>query len=412
METAMDRQGVYCIAVFIIAVAGLHAPAVASSTITANQLADLCESMETAITDVSMQFEFSDDPPRTEADIPGPGVSIYPGPRQYRYATAIPFSERFVLEESAAVIGLGYHYDHVQKSSYNGRIGKHLTIGGSQGNTPSGLISPRKPPVDAMLSLSPLAFSVMRFSMSNITQNKPLSSFLRQEEWVNIDTTVRDVDGFRTIRVDLLTGSRPGAEDTAVWARVYFSVDHAYTPVRYEHMTGGKAESNKVSLAFEVTSLREIAGGLWLPTSGCIRDPDQPRVSRFKVDGEIAINQGLTDKDFDIEFPGGTVVQDELLGLSYVVKPSQQELDAWLENESAIAKITSRDRTVPAKDAMPVPTDVKTQTDTPRSTAPRERTPAARLGANHVKLALIASVALLGLVTVLFARKALLRKRA
>jgi hypothetical protein len=99
--------------------------------------------------------------------------------------------------------------------------------------------------------------------------------------------------------------------------RIYFSADHNYTPVRYEYMRGELAD-----LIFEVQSLEKVGEGLWFPSSGVIYVAGQERVNAFKTTSKILVNQGLTDKNFDIEFPPGTRVADEIKNTEYVVSPA------------------------------------------------------------------------------------------
>ncbi|HIJ67196.1 MAG TPA: hypothetical protein HPP51_02795, partial [Planctomycetes bacterium] len=127
---------------------------------------------------------------------------------------------------------------------------------------------------------------------------------------------VRQVDGFNTIRADLLThflyeGSR------LVYMRVYFSVDHGYTPVKFEHMKG---RGLFVALSANVEFLEEVAKGVWFPNSGTFTVPCSDRVSTYQATGPIIVNQGLTDEDFDIDFPVDTKVHDEIQDKKYTVK--------------------------------------------------------------------------------------------
>lgn len=98
--------------------------------------------------------------------------------------------------------------------------------------------------------------------------------------------------------------------------RIYFSVDHGYTPVKFEHMKG----PDKVALSVNVESLEEVAEGVWFPGSGTNTVPDSDRVGTYQAISPILVNQGLTDEHFDIDFPVGTEVYDEIQDKEYVVK--------------------------------------------------------------------------------------------
>ena len=98
--------------------------------------------------------------------------------------------------------------------------------------------------------------------------------------------------------------------------RIYFSVDHRYTPVKFEHMKG----RGLVALSVNVESLEEVANGVWFPVIGTFTIPGSDRVSTYQATGPILVNQGLTDEHFDIDFPVGTEVYDEIQDKEYVVK--------------------------------------------------------------------------------------------
>ena len=99
--------------------------------------------------------------------------------------------------------------------------------------------------------------------------------------------------------------------------RVYFSVDHGYTPIRYEYMSGLEP---KVSLTIDVHSLQKVAPGLWFPSEGVVIDPEDDHLEAYIATDKITVNQGLTDKHFDIDFPLGTKVWNGITGVKYVVE--------------------------------------------------------------------------------------------
>jgi len=63
---------------------------------------------------------------------------------------------------------------------------------------------------------------------------------------------------------------------------------------------------------------------LWFPTGGMIYCSDEERVDAFQVIGDVAINQGFTAENFDIEFLVGTDVHDEIQDRTYIVEAPQQ----------------------------------------------------------------------------------------
>ena len=154
--------------------------------------------------------------------------------------------------------------------------------------------------------------------MSNVTDKLPLSVILRRhKELVRLDNNVEKVNGFNTIRADFLQ-----EWTKQVCIRVCFSVDHGYTPVRYEYISKGKP-----GLTFDVGALEQVAEALWFPSSGLIKTTDSERMDGFQTIGKIVVNQGLTHEYFDIDFPPGTEVRDEIRDLEYVVKPTEEQFE-------------------------------------------------------------------------------------
>lgn len=141
-------------------------------------------------------------------------------------------------------------------------------------------------------------------------EETPLSDILRRKELARLDNTIEEVNGFNSIRADMLTQW----DKQRAFMRIYFSVEHGYTPVRYEYMSG-----EKVSVTVEVQSLEQVAEGLWFPSSGVISSLDKSRSHAYIATSKIVVNQGLPDKYFDIKFPPGTKVRDNIEHRKYVV---------------------------------------------------------------------------------------------
>lgn len=93
--------------------------------------------------------------------------------------------------------------------------------------------------------------------------------------------------------------------------------------------------ARKASPIFDVNSLQEVQKGLWFPSSGLITSSDPNyRINGFCAIGKILVNQGLKDKDFDIKFPPGTTVIDEITGKMYTIKPTQEQVDKSLPQDA------------------------------------------------------------------------------
>ena len=308
----------------------LCAPATAMA-ITADELANICEAMESAIVDLSVEYEwFADSPMSLEeklefiADKPMV-IAINIPSHKLVCSLAAPDAknpdaslfDKFVCQQAVTLMrDPNEVWDSLTKRSCNRQIAKSLTIGSFPPSAPVAIIS--KPDNVLEPYATPLDFSVFRFRLRKSTDRMPLSAALRldnSKQSVRIDNTVRKVNDANSISVDFLRESTGTA-----YMRVYFSLDHGYTPVRYEYLSGPKPEA--VAATVEVTSLEEVAPGLWFPSGGAMLIPDHTdeEGNYYQASSKILVNQGLTDEHFDIEFPPGTKVTDEIKGTKYVVE--------------------------------------------------------------------------------------------
>jgi len=156
-----------------------------------------------------------------------------------------------------------------------------------------------------------LGASIYRTRVFGGTEFMPLSYLVSKYGRLD-DQVIKDGD-FNVVRVDFVQ-----PQSGYIILRAYFSVDHDYYPVKYEHMTGGPAELNRVGYTVVVTSLQEVLPQIWFPTNAIfIGDPKVTDIHR--AIGKIKINQGLSEKDFDLEFPAGTMVVDKIKGRKYIV---------------------------------------------------------------------------------------------
>jgi hypothetical protein len=301
----------------------------AATAITNDELADICEQMESAIVDISLEYEWHADSSLTTEQrleyITGKGLLIVVGIPRYRFSAARSSSgwepndpnrslfDRLLLEESSTLMNEHRNtWDSSTKISFDGKLGKSLHTGGWPRGEPEGIISSERPNISAVGPTPVEYFSI--HSSKKITKNVPLSIMLRQKEFARVDNAVQKINSFNTICAELLSTLKK-----QVYFRIYFAIDHSYTPVRYEFVSGGKLIG-----AFDVQSLQKVGDGLWFPSSGVISSPDSEEISVYQTIGEIVVNQGLSAEDFDIEFPVGTKVHDEIQGRDYVVKAAEQ----------------------------------------------------------------------------------------
>ena len=329
-EIRMNTKCNSCL--YIVTFLLLLSRVLAAIAITADELANTIEKMESAIVDISLEYEWYCDSPLTLEErleyIADKELLIDVNIPRYKLSAARSLSNKdpnnpssllfdhLLLEESTTLMNKsGNVWDIVEKQSYNGKITKRLSTGGYHRSASNGTISNG---VNSMhpINLTPIGFSVLRSCIRQPGDKSPLSAVLRDKEFINLDNSIEKFNGFSTIRADLLTHTNDPNTNKMVYLRIYFSVDHGYTPVRYEFMRG----NNRVAFSFDVYSLEQVAEGLWFPSSGLISSPDNKRADGFQATSKILVNQGLTDEHFDIKFPPGTKVYDEIKNLKYVVK--------------------------------------------------------------------------------------------
>lgn len=303
------------------------------AAITIDELAGICEKMESSIADISLEYNWYVVPPWTieesEKEMGIPTLAVINGLNKCKLSAAglspkdtnTPVPRRILTEVASTVIDKdGHSWYAVLKKSYDGKVIKLLSTGGFPEPVPDGEIVRGEDFTKYMGSivLTPIGFSVLRFKTDKVVDNKPLSSVLRHDkELVRLDNAIQKVNDFNTVRVDLLQESTK-----QVCIRVYFSVDHGYTPVRYEYVETTKAGTIKVGMTVDIQSLEKVAEELWFPSSGSISVSDSKHINKFVATSKIAVNQGPTDKQFDIDFPVGTRVYDTINGRRYVVKPA------------------------------------------------------------------------------------------
>jgi hypothetical protein len=73
------------------------------------------------------------------------------------------------------------------------------------------------------------------------------------------------------------------------------------------------------AIKFDVLELKKI-NGIWFPMKGCAVSPDPNDPKNFYQAHSVILNQGLDKEFFDIEFPEGTKVYDQINDRQYVVK--------------------------------------------------------------------------------------------
>lgn len=340
-EAKMSIKHNFCFCCYILAFVLLPGWLPTAIAVTTDELAAICEKMESAINDVSLEYNWYNIPPWTFEELAkeGMGKVLLPkdGCRRFKLSAAhlsiadnindsnSPLTDRLLWEESTTFVTAdGNSWDNVEKSSYDGHVFKRLNTGGwPPTKSHDGMVS-QSGRLMPSLMLSPIGFTVSRFRMNNVDGGLPLSAYLtKHKDSVRVDNTISKINKFDTIRADFLQWSTK-----QVCLRIYFSVDHDYTPIRYEYMNGNRG----VIITMDVDSLEQVAEGLWFPSSGHTSRPNDTHIDAYIITGKIVINQGFTDKDFDIDFPPGTKVLDEINNQEYNVRPSQEQLEEALQD--------------------------------------------------------------------------------
>ena len=275
-ETIMRKRTIVLLQFLVLGLIYIF-PLNASAALDSAKLADTCRAMESAIKDVTMEYEWFHEPPMTGNDLP----------RKMALSSKEPFKEHVLLTETQIVTnGKQQHYKLKAATAVNGDNIKKLQDGKM-------LNSAEHP----NLNMTPLGFTVLRLSFDS--EIVPLSERLRNAELVHIDNTIKKINDCNTIRADLLT-----SWNKQVCIKVYFSADNDYTPVRYEYMNG-------LNLAYtvDITSLKKVSDKLWFPTSGIIKSTDRNTAEKFKTISKIKVNNGIDDKVFDFKLTEGKNAQ-------------------------------------------------------------------------------------------------------
>ena len=301
--------------------------------ITIDKLADICAAMESAFRDISVEYEWTVEPLPTTEDLKKDGIGgfITLGPEKMKWSSKRPFDERSLSESIATYMDENEHtFEQTIMQSYNGKVAKYFSKGGlsiatgKQVNISSGTITERKDFIPPM-NVTPLSFSVLRLGYEyENEENKLLSERLRKKEYVRIFEPKEKVNGFNVICAEFLWDAPnvPIIHKKQWEYRVYFSVDHGYTPIKYEQFN--PSESGPVLIYIvNILSLEKVADGLWFPNQGYLKMIQGNLTNIYKA-SKIVVNQGLTDEDFDINFPPGTRITNEITGLRYIEDSNEE----------------------------------------------------------------------------------------
>jgi hypothetical protein len=228
----------------------------------------------------------------------------------------------------------GETFSEDDRTAYNGDRYKQVTIGGLNVRQPQGLITKRRDLLKQW-HLTPMGFTILRGGI----REGLLSELLRgHPEVLRLVPDIRQVGDFRTIELDFITPAG------AVHRKMFLSVDHGYAPVRWQwlHVSDGTVQAE-----VDVLALKEVSPGMWFPVKGTTGHVEDPTRNIYEAK-EVKLNQNLSKEHFDVEFPPGTAVIDEIANVQYTYRPTGAQLDTWLEKDEGLATtITAHSRKTP-----------------------------------------------------------------
>ncbi|UCD50762.1 MAG: hypothetical protein JSW27_24970 [Phycisphaerales bacterium] len=289
----------------ILLVIMLSAPCPA---LTLGELADILEAMESAVEDVTIEYEWYNQKELTEQDVNDPGFLVPVSRAACTFTTAKPFTELQAYSEKVDLSqGPGRTFTSDSHYTYNGKLFRQLSSGGLQISQQMGISESGARPAEGFITRrtdllrawnsTPMAFTIFRFYPRGL-----LSQMLREHpEWFRIVDGIQQVRDFHTIELDCVTDTR------ALHQRVFLSVDHGYTPVRFEYICPFDGSRG---IEVDVLALREVSPNLWFPVKGTTTFPDDNDGDVYEA-SSVTLNQNLSKDDFNLAFPPGTEVNDE-----------------------------------------------------------------------------------------------------
>jgi len=382
--------------------------------VTLDDLADMCDAMESAIVDIAVEYEWIVDPAPTIEDIKGTSRTIVKGPQKCTWLTKRPFAERsLMIQRQTNLNQFADSSDSVVMESFNGKVAQYASVSSALPDGAKGILS-RGVIAEVRRFTVPEGQSPMVFSILAIHgQEKTicLSTALRKEGFVRFEEDQGEINGFPVARAELLIEApSSSAAHKLPYTRVYFSTAHSYTPVRYEYVSP-TANGPQVTASVDVTSLEQVSPGLWFPSAGCLTLMGDNLKNRYQAT-EIVVNQGLSDEDFHVEFPPGTQVKDEVTGERYLVKSTEEPFEKWIENKASLAAITkarTASNAISTADAgaNPVPSTVQSATDPTVTTSSAQPSGLEATGSSWGIYGLTGGVILVGSVVFLMRRRML-----
>lgn len=312
--------------------------------LTLDALIDVLDAPANAVIDLSLEYEmrveYADMASKIEeANTPGQKFLLCSGPIETKLRTMKPFGEFYWKHEKLGFINTK---GRVSKNStivtYNGEQGKTYKVAGIPGQPGmehrTALVANR-PTEQLRIDGTPIGyiacFSLRGFDdkIVNLPEYLRLIRDVSKTDRLDFDTEIKRINDCNAISLRhwrRVNRNDNGEEIDLLIATYYFSVDHDLSLVRKETMES----IDQISCRNDVYRFEKLSNGIWFPMECAFIDFAPDGTSNiFKVT-KVTVNQGLTEKDFDVTFPPGTEVTDRITGKRYVVKPTQEQLDESL----------------------------------------------------------------------------------
>jgi len=265
--------------------------------LTLDELADIFDKMESAVTDISIEYEWYNQKELTEEDVNNTGFLYAVSREACTFTTAKPFNQLQAFTQKVDLSqGPGKTFSLDLRYTYDGKLFRQLSLQSLNENRPEGFITKRTDLLRAWNS-TPMAFTIFRFYPDGL-----LSQMLREHpEWFRIVDGIQPIGDFRTIELDFVT------DMGVAYQKMFLSVEQGYAPVRFEYLS---PTNGAIQIAVDVQTLQQVADGLWFPFKGTSDTPGDDNGSVFEVKS-VTLNQHLSKDDFNLAFPPGTEVNDE-----------------------------------------------------------------------------------------------------
>jgi hypothetical protein len=284
-------------------------------------LTSICESYENSIADVNVEYEFEVTDFRNGDS--QANYAKFVGSQKGNLIAAKPFDQLYRLSLTMLADDGKTRLATYLTQASNGSVYKEYQKTGGTDNI-SGVITNDRTSMSEY-NVTPLGFTILH-RVEKVDNVKSLLDILegRCDYYaVSLDPNISKVNDFNAVEVACVSSRFK----TLIYKELslFFSVDHNYTLVKIVWYNG----PGRVMSSYDVTQLKNIGNGVWFPGKAYIKNNNGAVKNTFTIH-KAAINQAPASEIFDIEFPPGTKVNDQITGKQYIIKPTQEQLDQSL----------------------------------------------------------------------------------